>query len=65
MSETNATIANVRITTTKGAPLLERVLEGQGGFQTQPLSFQLDALGAGKSLPPEEDNCRSERTFCR
>lgn len=46
----------------QGSPLLERVLEGQGGFQTQPLSFQLHAPGASKILPPDEDNCRPERT---
>lgn len=65
VSETRATIAKVRITTTNGALLLGRVLEGQRGFQTQRLSFQLDALRAGEILPSEEDNCHRERTFYR
>jgi hypothetical protein len=46
-------------------PFLERVLEAHEGFQSQPLSFQLDAVRAGKILPPEEDICRSRGTFFR
>ena len=34
--ETKATIANVRITTTKGSPLSGRYNDGQADFQTQP-----------------------------
>jgi hypothetical protein len=61
----SATIAKVRIITTMEYSLLKHGREGHVSFQSQPLSFHLDAGQAGKSLSQEQDNCRIERTFCR
>ena len=65
VSETKATIAKARITTTTENPLLRHQKEGQVGFQTQPLRFQSDTTGKRKILSFREDKCQSEGTFCR
>ena len=59
----SATIAKVRIITTTEYSLLEPGREGQVSFQTQPLSFHLDAEQAGKILSCGQDKCRIQRTF--
>jgi hypothetical protein len=61
--ETKATMANPRMTTITGTPLLQRKREGQVDFQTQCLCFQWDTSMEYEIVPPIGDKCQSEGTF--
>jgi hypothetical protein len=61
--ETKATMANPRMTTITGNPLLQHKREGQVDFQTQSLCFQWDTSMVYEIVSPTGDKCQSEGTF--
>jgi hypothetical protein len=56
--ETKATMANARMATITGNPLLQHKKEGQVGFQTQSLCFQQDTSMEYEIVSRIGDKCQ-------